>query len=373
MFHYLDKGVTMSPAGLIPPPDAIPVSWGWLESLLVLTFTAHILLMNAVAGGAFVCAVRSLSYRSDGAVRELSHALPTLFALTVNFGVAPLLFAQMLYGQFFYTSSVLMAAYWLSVVFLAIAAYYGMYLFQYKYDAWTHSRWLIAMVCAVLLFMGFIFSNNMTMMLRPEAWLAYFGTPENPAGGTMGGTMLNLSDPALLPRYLHFMVAALAVGGLTLALLFDHRLRKGTVAPEEAGRHIRFGMMWFTVGTASQLLVGSAFLGSLPLEIRQLFLGASTFHTGAFAIALVCVAITLHYSVRNRVMPTAVALACTVLAMSVVRALVRAAYLAPYFSLRDLPVQPDYSPMVLFAVILAAGLWCIWFMVRLAFRRNKEE
>ncbi len=356
----------MTAAALIPAPDAIPVMWGWLEVLLIGTFVAHILLMNAVVGGAVVCLVRSVVSPRGAVVHEVSHALPTLFALTVNFGVAPLLFAQMLYGQFFYTSSVLMAVYWLSVVFLAIAAYSGLYVFSYKQDVWAHARWVLALVCMVLLFMGFIFTNNMTLMLRPEAWQAYFA-----GGDHMGGTILNLQDPALLPRYLHFMLAAVAVGGLTLALLFTLRVRRG-MAPEQAAPHIRFGMQWFTICTGVQLLVGSAFLGSLPHDIRLLFLGGSSFQTGALAVALTCVAITLHYSVRNRVVPTAVSLIATVTAMAVVRAALRTAYLEPYFSVESLPVHADYSPMVMFLLAFAAGLLCIYYMIRLAFRPGRE-
>ncbi|UZP66870.1 hypothetical protein N1030_14835 [Desulfovibrio mangrovi] len=361
----------MVAADLIPAPDAIPVAWGWLEVLLIVTFAAHILLMNAVVGGALLCLVRSVSFRSDAAVRTLSRSLPTLFALTVNFGVAPLLFAQMLYGQFFYTSSVLMGSYWLSVVFLAIIAYSGLYTFRYKYEVWRHSRLVLAMVCAVLLFMGFLFANNMTMMLQPEAWLAYFADAGN-GGGSMKGLLLNTGDPSLLPRYMHFMLAAAAVGGLTLALLFEHRLAKGTVSESEAASHIRFGMMWFSVCTGMQVLVGGAFLGSQPAGIRALFLGGSDLYTGALAIALACVAVVLHYAARFRVKATAVALTATVLAMSLVRALLRSAYLEPYFSVRDLPVHADYSPMILFFVSLLGGLWCIFYMVRLAFRPGRE-
>lgn len=181
-----------------------------------------------------------------------------------------------------------------------------------------------------------------------------------------------MGDPAIMPRYLHFMLAAVSVGGLTLALLFQHRLGKGALTQEEAMPSIRFGMVWFSVGTSMQLLVGSTFLGSLPLDIRQLFLGGSTFHTGAAIVALTCVAITLHYSVRRQVYATAVALVATVSAMAVLRALLRTAYLQPYFSVRDLPVQADYSPMIMFVVSLLGGLWCIYFMIRLAFRAGRE-
>jgi hypothetical protein len=48
----------------------------------------------------------------------VSHRLPTVMALLINLGVPPLLFAQVLYGRALYTSSVLIGAYWISVIFL---------------------------------------------------------------------------------------------------------------------------------------------------------------------------------------------------------------------------------------------------------------
>ena len=50
----------MDPALLIPTPDAIPVSWGWFQLLLLLTFFLHILLMNVMFGSAFIALVSHL-------------------------------------------------------------------------------------------------------------------------------------------------------------------------------------------------------------------------------------------------------------------------------------------------------------------------
>ena len=99
----------MNPGTLIPAPDAIPVPWGWFYALLMLTFLLHILVMNAMLGGGIITLISTLrSGKQDNLVaREFSYKWPYTIAFAVNMGVAPLLFVQVLYGQFYYTSSIL--------------------------------------------------------------------------------------------------------------------------------------------------------------------------------------------------------------------------------------------------------------------------
>jgi len=49
-----------------------------------------------------------------------------------HLGVAPLLFLQVLYGRLFFTSSILMAGFWLAVVPLLIVAYYCAYVVAFR-------------------------------------------------------------------------------------------------------------------------------------------------------------------------------------------------------------------------------------------------
>ena len=58
----------------------------------------------------------------------LIHRLPTVMAFVINLGIPPLLFAQVLYGRALYTSSVLIGTYWISVILLLMASYYGLYM-----------------------------------------------------------------------------------------------------------------------------------------------------------------------------------------------------------------------------------------------------
>ena len=88
--------------------------------------------MNLVLGGTLI----ALSTRLTGGHRDacarralpaFTAALPTLMAATITFGVAPLLFLQVLYGRAFFASAVLMAWLWLAVIPLLLCGYYAAY------------------------------------------------------------------------------------------------------------------------------------------------------------------------------------------------------------------------------------------------------
>ena len=89
----------------IPPLDPMPVPapiW-LLKALLWLTFSIHLVFMNLTLGGALLAAVYAFRGRErDRSVsRSLAKMLPFTMAFTITFGVAPLLFVQVLYGPLF--------------------------------------------------------------------------------------------------------------------------------------------------------------------------------------------------------------------------------------------------------------------------------
>lgn len=339
----------MQPGALIPVPDPIPVHWAIPEALMLATFVVHILLMNAFFGTALLSLAQTLWGRDDSpGLHAAAKLMPTGTALTVNAGVAPLLFMQVLYGHFFYVSDVMMAFWWFSVIGLVIVAYYGAYVWDFRFDRLGRGgRTLcLAFLVAVLFLISFVFVNNFTLMLTPERWVMYFGEP--------GGTLLNLGEPTLFPRWFHFVVAAMALGGLTQAVLWTMKAKRGADPAYAAGR-IRQGMKVFSGGTMLQLFVGSWFLFSLPDEVLGRFLGGHALSTGVLLLALSAVAVTLFMGFTARVWPTVVVTVGTVALMACVRELARIGYLAPYFSPADLPVRPQYSPVVLFLATLVVG------------------
>lgn len=348
----------MHPLAYIPSPEPIPAAWWLFEALLVATFTAHILLVNVVLGGGAVVFIESLRERRASWARPFSAKLPTALALAVNFGVAPLLFLQVLYGHFVYTSSVLMAVFWLGVTGLVMLAYYGLYLAVLRHDDLGTARSLVlGLVVLLLLATAFVFSNNMTLMLAPERWSAYFARPD--------GTLLNLGDPTLAPRWLHFVTASLALGGLALAAWSR---RKADGGDEAALDGLERGMRWFSSATLVQLGVGLWFLFSQPGDIRSLFLGGSGLHTAALGLAVAVALAALYLGHRGKVWPAVWAVAVAVALMSGVRALLRAAYLAPHFSPSELSVVSQPSPLLVFVLSLLLAAAAIAYMLRLALR-----
>lgn len=223
--------------------------------------------MNTMLGTALIALVREMRARLNDPppCRDIAAKLPYTIAFAVNFGVAPLLFLQVLYGHFIYTSSILMGGYWLSIIGLLIAAYYSAYLYKMAGGlSATARRLTIGTSLLLLLAIAFFFVNNMTLMLTPQAWNAYFQQA--------GGTLLNLANPILIPRYLHFVTASVAVGGLFLAILAYFQQKKGEPGAEQ---RLRAGMKWFTSATVVQIGSGILFFFPLPKNMYQLFVGDS--------------------------------------------------------------------------------------------------
>lgn len=355
----------MDPANLIPAPDPLQVPWGWFQFLLLLTFFLHIVVMNIMIGCGVISLVKQLvnPEKNLPLCRELGTRITYAVAFTVNFGVAPLLFLQVLYGHFIYTSSILMGAYWLSVVFLLIAAYGLAYLHKFQFDHWsvTSRRWLLGGSLATMLLIGFFFTNNLTLMQTPATWPQYFRHP--------GGFFLNLGEPTLMARYLHFVVASVATGGLFLAI--SAHFQKSLPATERAGR-IKNGLTWFTYATMVEIAIGIVFLFSLPKTVLHLFVGGNWLATLLFAGSLGGSFFCIKFGAQERLWPATAAMTLTILLMILVRDLARHAYLAPWFHPADLPVAPQYSPMLLFFLVLVAGLGIIASMLRLAWRSTKE-
>ena len=354
----------MDPAALIPTPDAIPVPWGWFYVLLMLTFLLHVLVMNAMLGGGIIALISA--FRSDKQStllgKEIGYKWPYTIAFAVNLGVAPLLFVQVLYGQFIYSSTVLMAVWWFSIFGLLILAYYAAYIYDFKFDALGGLRiFMVGFSVLILLFIAFMFSNNMTLMLQPDKWQAYFDNP--------GGTLILLSDPSLFPRYLHFVVGAVAVAGLFIALVGHFNFIKSSVDRETL---LTKGMKYFTYASALQIVVGLWFLMALPKKVMMVFMGGSAYGTGLLLLGIILGFVVLYCGYKRMVLVSSVITLIALIDMIFMRDLVRIAYLEPYFQLSDLAVEPQYSPLIFFLATFALGLGMIAYMLKLAFGCRKE-
>ena len=209
----------MSQPDFIPAldPNPLPAPYWVFKLLLLVTFFLHILAMNFMLGGGVLALVskwRSRKGRGDQRMfLDLAKKLPVFLPATITLGVAPLLFVQVLYGQFFYTSSIVMAWPWFLVLVFVTLAYYGFYYVSYRGGRESSGAGGVLLLSVALVFIvGFLFTNNLTLSQVPARWAQkYFSNPQ--------GWSVNLTERTLFPRYLHFFVSAVAIGGLLLVFL----------------------------------------------------------------------------------------------------------------------------------------------------------
>ncbi|MCK5070313.1 MAG: hypothetical protein KAR01_07215 [Desulfocapsa sp.] len=345
----------MDAAQLIPTPDLLQVPWGWFQVLLTVTFFLHLLVMNVLLGCSIITFFRHATGKSTDVNRAISKKLPLTVAFAVNFGVAPLLFLQVIYGHFMYASSVLMAVYWLSIFAILIFSYYGTYLYSMKYDQIVDFHTILTgFIAGTLLTVAFIITNNFSLMTNIGAWSEYFNNPE--------GTILNLSDPSMYPRFLHSVLGAIAVGGIAIAFFYDLKKRKGDTTVED---EISIGMNWFAGASMLNFGVGFWYWGSLPEHVRSLAGDGASLFLIFIVLGIITAIVSLIYGMRHEVLPAVYYLLGSLFCMVLVREFARRLTLEPWFKTSDLEVVPQYSPLIAFLIVFAAGLGLIYYMIRL--------
>ncbi len=344
---------------IIPTADTIPVHWLWFQVLLVFTFFIHMILMNFLLGGSLLTLWDLLTGKLE---KRTSGSIPTLVALTVNFGVPPLLFVQVLYGHFFYSSSVMMGVPWILVIPILILAYYGAYIFVKQTDkAPILSKGALIFTSLSLLYISFVFVNNNTLAIQPDRWGIYFEDP--------GGWNLNLGEPTLWSRYLHFLLAALAIGALGRAVAYHF----SKMDEEEKESQIKRNLKIFGWITVIQFAVGSWFWLTMPETVWKTFMGGSFFATSMMVAGWLLALLILHSAFTGRLVTAMILGGLEVLVMVIVRDLARGAYLKELFRPSQLENVGEQSPLIAFLLIFVVGLFAIYYMIRLIFKSKTSK
>jgi hypothetical protein len=349
-----------------PLPQPAPPFLLW--ALLQLTFLLHLVAMNVVLGGSILALHWRFSRRPEGARQRaallafFAKALPVAVAAAVTFGVAPLLFVQVLYGRLFFTSSILMAWLWLAIVPLVILAYYGAYLLAFRGEALRRARGVLSLVTLLFAAVAFLQVQNATRSIRPDTFLDAYR-----ASGR--GLTLNLGDPTFWPRYLHVLLGAVAVAALGAALYGVLRRRRD---PELAAWAIRRGTTVYGLATAANVFVGLVFLLALPRPVLIRLVGGDTramtlLALGIFLSIAAAGLALLALGAKDAVRATFAQLwllAATLVVMVLLRDQVR------LIALRDAGfehpgrVATQWGPLAVFLVLLAAAAATIGWMAR---------
>lgn len=232
--------------------------------LSVLTFALHISAVQVMLG-AGALTVRG-AFSADARWRRLAAAMLTTSKIAVSvaivLGVAPLLFVQVVYDPFWYTSNVLSAWWVIGFIVLLIGGYMSLYAFYWKnHDLAqndTRGDWWMVLALALLLAVGFIVHSLTYQMLFPEQWMSWYA-PQGTVDPT--GHSLHLWH---VPRFLFFITLSAPVAG---AWLYGYRryLQGAREANEAYLAWLRaLGQKLLVNGGAAALLVGAVWMATLP-------------------------------------------------------------------------------------------------------------
>lgn len=340
----------------MPSPDPLgyPVPLPILQGLSYLTLTLHFVAMSFTLGAAALLLWVKLAKPQHANIiaKFLSQAVPLGFSYLVTLGIPPLLFVQVVYGQQFYSSSVIVGAHWILVVPLLILAYGLFYLHKFTPDRWPRGQWLfIAIAFLSMLTIAFFYVNNFTLAQTPDRWLELYAA--NPGGGT-----LNKGEPTLFARLLLFTAPASC--GAALGLLFAGVFRARSSKPDAAAFK---SLAWksYALGLSLQFAGGFWLLATIPEQVRIAFLDGpgKWLAIGALVLSpLAGLALLWGCHLSNylgAVMATllwTLSLGCVVIS----RDLLRLQYLRPFFDPSTVQVNPQWTMFALFTATLLAGL-----------------
>lgn len=350
-------------------PMGIPFYPFVFQILMVLTFALHIMFVNFALGTSFLSIYGYLrggdnwSRLSKGMARATTVNISTAMVL----GVAPLLFVQVVYDPFWYSSNTLSAAWAIAFVFIMMLGYGLTYVFYLKGKNKSGGGITLSGILAFLLLLlaGVIMHALNYQLLQPEKWLSWYSN----------GNSVDASGTSLysfqLSRFLHFIIPAFAMTGIFMMLYawyFKERedFDKGYL--EWVGK--TGANMAFTF-TLIQAVVGLWWLFSLPRELN--------FYTNPlFLIGAILGVVLLVYLYNAKKDPAKYAIGSvlvgfiTIFAMSYAREALRMKYVGRFdYSIFDYKLNIHLESTILFLLTFLMGLGILGYLFTVAFKAGR--
>lgn len=358
---------------IIPAIDSVPLMGHPLleKILLVFTFILHMIPMNIMLGAVILAILlksqKLLKYgdyeRAYRLYRDILKLLPTCLSLTITFGVAPLLFLQALYAPLFYTSTILMAPFWLMILAFIMSTYYIFYLL-----GWTDEKILkplrlplLIAAFAGLLYAAFMYGANNSLMQAPAKFHSIYNS-------TFYGLYVYLGDINIILRFLHVIFGAVMIASVTLLAISYFKKDADENFAAYSAAYLRPA---FLAAFALQATTGLVMLFAQKPEIFAALTGASpamtivlwTGVTAAFAQAFFAHLKSPKIFKKWNVVSLVASSALTLILMAVVRDFIRDSEIGAAFSYMNNPYQWNFVVLGAFLVTLAAGAATVAYML----------
>jgi hypothetical protein len=369
-----------------------PYGEGWIQ---VPVFLLHMLPMNLLVGGAVMAVV--VAFRSEAEARRLAVWLRRMLFVALVWSLVLGFFSLEVLNEIsapqfggggecrnhpeFGSVSMIPSGFgygrvwplWPFLLLLVVASLLRRHLKPDRPPSRRHATgWILASgAIGASLLCAYALNSDERILLggqstpREVLYILAFGSADLKAWALDVG-------PSLLPRYLHLLLAAVAVTGMFAAIHGTHQRGRDRAYGDWV---LRYGARWFAVPTALQLVVGFWFLISLPEPARGRLLGGSIAGTvelivGVLLAVAVLILMTQAAEATNPrilVWSAAATLGLLLIVMVLLREQVRFAYLEEaYARLPGCRPGPLVLPTVS-VMILASGIGlALWLRRRVS-------
>ncbi len=341
--------IFLAAASSTPPPtvDALPAPLWLVTALHLLTLALHFLAMNFLLGGLLTTLVARIPDRwRNPTVRLYLRLFPIAMAATVTLGVAPLLFAQLVFPEPLYSAAIVSGWFWVLIPIVVIVAYYFLYGAALAREGSPKVKvWLWVAVLG-LLYVSVVYSSVFSLAEHPAFQKELYASSQS-------GLVLNPDVGSWIVRWLHMITGALAVG----AFFFGWLARNDEAAFAGAKKIYLHGF----VGAA---IVGVAYLATLGDVLPAFMRSAGIWGVMAGLLAGLG-ALALFF--QRRFVLAGVLNLVAVLGMVVARHVLRLVVLEGAYDPATIPVRPQWGVFAIFLVCFLLALGLIAWMLRLFF------
>lgn len=322
-----------------PDPMALPAPPELLLFLFGLTFVLHLAFLGLLVAGLWARAGAEWGERGAYEIEPLHRAGVLGFSTTITAGVAPLLFVQVLYGKYFYSSSISIGYPWLSVIGYLLVGFYALYIWRWRWDkAVGPSIWgkfFVVLSMAAVAAIAFTYSWNHLVSLSPRPWA-------HP-----------ISHLEVMRRLIGYGGAVAAASG-AWALWAGHSWRPDRTPPRGGALALLLGAVLLgTWGTTSNFAAGQWGLSSWSMILF-----------GAF-LALLAGVVALWRRFTPARWAALLAAALGLVGLTLQRESYRLMILTGDYNAADQLIRTQWGPFAMFAVTFLLGIaTLLWLFVQ---------
>lgn len=336
---------------MLPDSNFLSAPLWLIEILHIVTLSLHLIAMNFMFGGIMILLFGKFDDKwNNPVVQKFIKLFPNAMAMTVSFGVAPLLFVQLVYPKQIYAASIISGWFWLMIFVVVMIAYYFLYASSFTRKTNGIHKIYLMIAFVGLLYVSYIYTSVFALAEKPDLYKQLYKSCQD-------GMIINNDISSYLFRWFHMITGALTVGGFFVALFG----RKDKQA-------FKVGKQFYLWGMVASIITGLAYMLGLG-ELMKPFMKSPAIWlvTLSFIVSLG----SLHFLFKKRFVFASVMLSVSFVAMVYTRHVLRKLALVGFYDPTEMIVNPQWSPFIIFLLFFVLMVATVWYMLKLYF--GKQE